>query len=288
MDNNISLFQLIILLILLILIIIFVYYITSYSWKVQDDVSEEENKEKTYYTIRGKMDGFGAQYQAIMSGIAYCKYANYSYIHSPIIYLEHLENDDKTLSDMNQFIGIPMSDSHPPSTTTTKIVEESYSELVHFSDHPDQFYTTDVRNQLKKYYYSTWKPTIKINDIAIHIRRGDVGNTQNKDRYTDNIIYRQILKQLITQYPSYSITIHSQGDIHDFKDLINNDIPMQFHLNKDIKTTFHSLVTAKVLVMSKSSFSYAAALLNDGDIYYMPFWHKPLQHWNLLQIESFL
>ena len=29
------------------------------------------------YTISGKKDGFGAQYLAIMSGIAYCKYKNY-------------------------------------------------------------------------------------------------------------------------------------------------------------------------------------------------------------------
>ena len=27
-------------------------------------------------TVRGKTDGFGAQYQAILSGIAYCAYYN--------------------------------------------------------------------------------------------------------------------------------------------------------------------------------------------------------------------
>ena len=32
------------------------------------------------YTITGKTDGFGAQYQAIMSGIAICKYKNYEYL----------------------------------------------------------------------------------------------------------------------------------------------------------------------------------------------------------------
>ena len=36
-----------------------------------------------YYTIVGKTDGFGAQYQAILSGIAYCKFKNYIYIHTP-------------------------------------------------------------------------------------------------------------------------------------------------------------------------------------------------------------
>lgn len=41
------------------------------------------------YTISGKNDGFGAQYLAIMSGIAFCKYKNYKYVHTNIKYLEH-------------------------------------------------------------------------------------------------------------------------------------------------------------------------------------------------------
>ena len=41
------------------------------------------------YTITGKKDGFGAQYLAIMSGIAYCKYKNYNYVHTPIKNMEH-------------------------------------------------------------------------------------------------------------------------------------------------------------------------------------------------------
>ena len=36
------------------------------------------------YTITGKTDGFGAQYHAIMSGIAICTYKKYTYLHTPI------------------------------------------------------------------------------------------------------------------------------------------------------------------------------------------------------------
>jgi hypothetical protein len=31
--------------------------------------------------------------------------------------------------------------------------------------------------------------------------------------------------------------------------------------------------------MAKSSFSYSAAILNPNKIYYINFWHKPLNHW---------
>ena len=55
------------------------------------------------YTIKNRNDGFGAQYQAFMSGIAYCKYKNYKYIHNPIKFLANNEN----IKSLNNFIGIP-------------------------------------------------------------------------------------------------------------------------------------------------------------------------------------
>ncbi len=52
-----------------------------------------------------------------------------------------------------------------------------------------------------------------------------------------------------------------------------------FHLNECPFTTFHHMVSADVLVMAKSSFSYSAALFSNGIKIYLPFWHKPLQNW---------
>ena len=41
-----------------------------------------------------------------------------------------------------------------------------------------------------------------------------------------------------------------------------------------------SLATADVLVMSRSSFSYVAAILNrDGAVMYHPFWHRAPSSW---------
>ena len=58
-------------------------------------------------TIKGKCDGFGAQYQAIMSGIAYSNYMNYKYIHTPFQKIAH----DGNVEELNKFIGIPSSDN---------------------------------------------------------------------------------------------------------------------------------------------------------------------------------
>ncbi|KKL26139.1 hypothetical protein LCGC14_2398300 [marine sediment metagenome] len=54
-----------------------------------------KTKKRIKYTITGKNDGFGAQYQAILSGIALCEYEKYKYKckYEPIIlmFLESAE-----------------------------------------------------------------------------------------------------------------------------------------------------------------------------------------------------
>ena len=171
---------------------------------------------------------------------------------------------------MNEFIGIPTS------STSIVNVSEYETSTVHETSVPDIYYTDDVIQQIKDFYNSTPKPTLDVNDIVIHIRRGDI-TARNHDRYTHNHVYKQIIKQLNEKYPTYKITIHSQGNIEDFSDLFSDNV--SFSLNKELRVTFHSMATAKVLVMSKSSLSYSAAILNGNDVYYIPFWHKPLSRW---------
>ena len=51
------------------------------------------------------------------------------------------------------------------------------------------------------------------------------------------------------------------------------------HLNESVEDTFTAMVLADILVTSRSSFSYTAAILSEGIVYYMPFWHPPLPGW---------
>jgi len=220
-------------------------------------------------TIKGKSDGFGAQYQAIMSGIAYCNYMNYKYIHSPFQKIAHDGNPEK----LNKFIGIPLS-----VETNADITVKCCGD-VHSSATPDIYYNSHVLSILQQYYHSTSKPNIEIPTVAVHIRRGDV-NENNEKRYTSNDKYKEILSFLLAKYPNDNIHVYSEGKIEDFHDLQENRII--FHLNMTIEESFHYLVSTKVLVTAKSSFSYCAALLNKNEIYYVPFWHKPLKHWKLL------
>jgi hypothetical protein len=230
---------------------------------------EKVNK---YYTTKGRIDGFGCQYQSIMSGIAISEYRNYNYIHTPFVTMEHDVDVDK----LNEFIGIPITDIS--NILIENMIHEKYSDEVNYASRPSIYYTNSVIKKIKGWYYNTKKPEIDKIDVAIHIRRGDVSeNGTHRERFISNDTYLKVINSLKIKYPNYNIHIYSEGNLDDFKE-INID-GITFHLNEDIMKTFHSFVTAKILVLSISSFSYAAAIINSNTVYYYDFWHKPLDNW---------
>jgi hypothetical protein len=94
------------------------------------------------YTIKGRVDGFGAQYQLIMAGIAYCKKYNYNYIDSPLNIVDHVnvsdsDHDVDQVEKLNKFINVNLN-----NVMINK--KESYPSEVHYSQKPSQYYTNDV------------------------------------------------------------------------------------------------------------------------------------------------
>ena len=74
--------------------------------------------------------------------------------------------------------------------------------------------------------------------------------------------------------------IQSQGKSENFKQYVAPDVIL--HLNESVEDSFIPMVLADVLVTSPSSFGYAAALISEGTVYYMPYWHPPLPGWKLV------
>jgi hypothetical protein len=73
------------------------------------------------------------------------------------------------------------------------------------------------------------------------------------------------------------VRLFSQGDEKDFASL--RDHGFELCLNTPAIPTFGAFVEADIFIMTKSSFSYAAALLNGGVKLYDRFARAPLSHW---------
>lgn len=253
------------------------FYKTINSWKntqIQNDyLIKYQYKNKLNFTISGKNDGFGAQYLSIMTGIAWCHKYNYNYIHTKFKEMEHNVN----IEELNNFIGIPCNDINKNLID----MNVPYVYDIMYSKNPNDYYTPEVLNKLRKYYYSTPKPFIdNKNSIVIHIRRGDVSPTHKK-RGNTNQYYINIIKKLKNKYNNYKFIIESEGNENDFIDIKNSfiNLNIQFNLNKNIILTYQNFVSAPILVIAKSALSYSAGLLNKNIVYYIPNKLNKLQHW---------
>lgn len=128
---------------------------------------------------------------------------------------------------------------------------------------------------------------------AVHIRRPNCDDTRPNggEEYTNEYYINSLLKirgTYLKYDPANRIQFHiySQGKIVNFVDIMNHPIlgkDVMTHLDDNTEDTFIAMTVADILLTSASSYSYVAAFLCHGDIYYTDFWHKPCSWWNKLE-----
>jgi hypothetical protein len=274
----------------------------SIFYKANSFIQYRRKVRNCYITYSGRYDGAGAQVHAILSIILFAKKFNLEYLHTSISNVEHFTGDRKHWSELwENFFSLGYNEKHlsevnisdqrcvianyPPLLVKTSNTIFKVSNCHSFTDLVSEDYHL-ITEDLKRKYYLTKKEDYYKNksiiNVAIHIRRGDVtASTKRFDRYTSNneVIKKISLVQSILKKREieFAITIFSQGAPSEFKEFLQ--FTPDLILDADEFKTFHSLVTADILIMAKSSFSYVAALLNEGIVFYDPFWHKPLKNW---------
>ncbi|MBM3856360.1 MAG: hypothetical protein FJ390_00170 [Verrucomicrobia bacterium] len=153
-------------------------------------------------------------------------------------------------------------------------------------------------------------PPSSVFRVAIHLRRGDISIVDEEEyRFLPNAYYvtliRKIIKtlrqlgisfacELYSELPSTSFVItpaHYGMEINLKKETritpeMNNvkefdQFPnLKKFINGDPIDDLRALATADLLIMSRSDFSYTAAILNKkGIIVYHPFWHGVPMEW---------
>ena len=258
---------------------------------------------KIYYTNDGNQkDGFGAQYQKIIYTILYCKFNNLEFIYTPFSNMEHnYDNDTNFIQKKENLINLI---NHFP-VITNEIKNNNKINTLFFNDIRDfiennitDILQSDQIKEIRNIFWENKNRNIIFDNnnihIGIHIRRPNVQDNRLDGSDTPHNYYLKVINLIYNKYKIITnkklvFHIYSQGNSNDFiiykniLDINTNNTEVVYHLNESIEKTFIEMVKTDVLILSRSSFSYIAAFLNEGEIYYQPFWHKPSNHWHITQ-----
>jgi len=232
-------------------------------------------------TNKIEQDGFGSQFQNIISTVMYAELNNKEYVYTPFQTMAHnyintsgfLEKKETLINFMNHF------------KINKGLTVKPQIRCKIFCD--NNIAACSKTNALKK-IKMIFRENKKIDDffdnehfhIAIHIRRAN--SHDNRFNNASDEVHLKIINELRKKYSSDNVIFHiySQGKRETFE-LFNGPNTI-FHLDEPLEKTFTEMVFADVLVTCASSLSYIAGFLSEGTVYYMPFWHKPFPQWIIL------
>jgi len=245
----------------------------------------------TFYTNTLRDDGFGGQFQGLLWTILFLEYNNLQFVYTNIKEMEHNYKKDPLFLDKietymaikNNYMNIKEVDNNCevltfPNDYIYRFIESNI----------DLCHSHQVIYKFKKFFYEGKKTPFNTTyfNVAIHIRRQNSADPCDNSimdcRITPLEYFINIIHQIYKDNSSKNIKFHiySQGSIEDFQEIVDlTQYNIEFHLNEFVLDTFNSLVFADGLITSGSSFSYIAAILNRGIVYYKCFWHKPANHW---------
>ena len=227
----------------------------------------------SYITITDRDDGFGAQLQHILFGLIYAETHKFIYIHKPISAMEHNYSRDSGFIDkIEDFLGL--RDNYLSIGQVDRYDVVSFWPLYNFvcSDFSRLFLESQAIVEYKRIF---WKNKLRVFEsgsskkyIAVHIRRPNICDTRIDGSDTPDSYYLDKINMIRELYGgAVEFHIYSQGPIELFKEFCHKDIVL--HLDSELCSTFLGMVSADVLVTSKSALSYSAAMLTDGIVYFI-------------------
>ena len=250
---------------------------------------------RQYYTTGPRTDGFGAQFQNIIADILYVyNNTNHTYVFPNIAGVEHNYTKDPEFTErlvkyMNLRTHFPLPSNvsarevnNISNIKTYPFVEANLSRLLKsqtMKDIKNMFYEGKTTPFDTQYY-----------NVAVQIRRFNHVDIRMAGADTPHSYYVGLMNHIRATHNSSDdkrplrFHIYSQTTATDteavFKETYcNNHTDTELHLNGDVLPAFHGMVFADELICSGSSFSYCAAFLSNGVVYYKRFWHRPADFW---------
>lgn len=230
------------------------------------------------FTSADRIDGFGAQYQDIIGAILFTEMNGGIFCYKDPNTMEHnYDNDPTFLDKVSNYMGL--KGNYVP-------FREGAIKLSHCITYPfverdiDKCLMSDSMKKIKECFWKNKdKDHFKNNkiNVAVHVRRHNSMDSRIEGTNTPDQYYLNIMNNIRLDNNNVLFHIYSQGSPDNFNMYKNSDVVL--HLNESLFDTFTGLVAADILVTSASSFSYVAALISDGKIYYKSFWHAPSPRW---------
>ena len=254
-----------------------------------------------HVTIAGRDDGAGSQALARMSAIALANRYGLRYVHTPFRLMEHAEGPpDAWAATWERIFNLGHGELTAAECTLPRVeiddfmadrrwwstpclLSAGYFSMI-LDRMPDAYLAVIPRLREKYFLGTTPRPKSDVVEVCAHLRRGfdvAVDNPETAYRYVANdtmaksvSMVQSILKELGL---ASRVRLFSQGDERQFASL--RDLGCELCLNTKAIPTFQAFVEADVLITTKSSFSYAAAILNNGVKLYDRFARAPMSHW---------
>jgi len=238
-----------------------------------------------YFTVEERTDGFGAQFQTMICSILIGENSDNHYLHTPIKSMEHnYDNDPEFISKVENCMNLINYNKNPSNNDINIEIYTIGHIITTFESNINTYMNPDYQplKNIKNCFWENKNKNFFNNDklnVSVHIRRPNSVDNRIDGADTHLSYYFNIINNIKQKYHDKDLLFHiySQNDISDYNYFDKTN--MVFHLNENLFDTFIGLVAADILVTSRSSLSYSAAILSDGEIYYQPFWHPPGEKW---------
>jgi hypothetical protein len=223
-------------------------------------------------SINRGLDGFGSQFFAILSGVAYCLAEGYEYVHTPLSgfkLLDKPEPQNFELESVNQMLSQFMSNMNVKTISEVRFAHTypyMYDTLL---ANPSFYFSSNFFNTIQSAYPLAKPDYYQSSDLnfAVHIRRGaDIFPNDYHARFISNDVYEFIIRKLLEKYPNANVHVFSWSN----PQLQVTDSRIVYHIAEQgniFLNDFNALVHADKLFVGSSTFSISAGLLNKNMVY---------------------
>ena len=245
----------------------------------------------------GKNDGAGSQAFTSMSALAFAKAHGVTYVHRPFEMLEH-EPTPAAVAAWENYFNLGEGELSLTSCPSPIVPIEEFlaapalwggdiivaaEHFLHYCNEDPGAWPGVLPNLRAKYKHYASQSASSPALVCVHMRRGDVSAAAKltSKNFTPNAAFAEtvagIQRALEKAGREAIVEIHSQGDAAAFAEF--ERLGCRLRLDEPAMQSHQRLVNADVLVMSRSSFSYTAALLCRGSVLYDREKYKPLPQW---------